>query len=145
VILVPGLQQEVWTSDHQVSSSYLEETTMMYLPLLLDLEPQTIEWKRDRILAYVARTDGNYLQQLQDYFARAKEEYSKFGLRTHFAVKKLTVDESKLEVIAEGLLISLFGDYGTDSRQAHYLLRFDWVGGKLLIKEFKKITEEKLG
>ena len=42
VILAPGLNQEVWTSDKGVSISYLEETSAMYLPLLLDLTSDSI-------------------------------------------------------------------------------------------------------
>lgn len=56
-ILVPGLQQEAWTTDQNVSSSYLEENAAMYLPLLLDLDTTSIAWKRDRVLAHVATTD----------------------------------------------------------------------------------------
>jgi hypothetical protein len=45
----PGLTQEVWTSDAGVSRSYLEETTAMFLPLLLDLNADSIDWKKEHL------------------------------------------------------------------------------------------------
>jgi hypothetical protein len=44
VILVPGLRGEVWTSKAGVSKGYLEETSLMYLPMLLDLNPEVIDY-----------------------------------------------------------------------------------------------------
>jgi type IV conjugative transfer system protein TraE len=142
VILVPGLQQEVWTSQKEVSTSFLEETTLMYLPFLLDLEEGNIEWKRDRILMHVAKENENYVELMRQYFAKAKEDYRKFQLKTYFNPKKLIVKPQKLEVLIEGVLVSLFGDYGHEQKEAFYQMSFIWLGGKLLIKEFKSITKE---
>jgi len=61
VILVPGLNKEVWTSNEGVSSGYLEEVTAMYLPLLLDLDHSSIDWKKEKLLAHVSQTDSSYM------------------------------------------------------------------------------------
>ncbi len=141
-ILIPGLNQEAWATDKGVSSSYLEETTVMYLPLLLDLDSTSIDWKRDRIMTYVSNSNELNLKLLTEYFARVKEQYNQFSLSTHFALKKLVTDPEQLKVKAYGQLVSRFGDRGFESEIAAYSLSYEWVAGRLLIKEFTKLSKE---
>ena len=100
IILVPGLNREVWAARGGVSSSYLEEVASMYLPLLLDLDYTSIDWKRERLLSHVSSSDAAYMKELTDYFARTKDKYKQFSLSTHFAVKKLETNQKELTVKA---------------------------------------------
>lgn len=143
-ILVPGLHQEVWTSDKKVSTSYLEEVAVMYLPLLLDLDTTSMDWKRDRILMHVSTSDISLLKKLQTYFAKAKEDYKHFSLSTHFALERLETDSEMLTVRAHGQLVSRFGNRGFESEPKIYELSFEWLAGRLLLKEFEIITKEDL-
>jgi hypothetical protein len=68
ITLVPGLQQEVWTTAEGVSSSYLEEVSGMYLPMLLDLDSGSIDWKRDHMMRYISHSDDRYMKELNEYF-----------------------------------------------------------------------------
>ena len=68
VILAPGLNQEVWTSDKGVSISYLEETSAMYLPLLLDLTSDSIDWKKELLMNHVSQSDAKYMRLINEYF-----------------------------------------------------------------------------
>jgi len=142
IILVPGLNQQVWTSKDGVSASYLEEAATMYLPLLLDLDYTSIDWKKERLLSHVSQSDAAYMKELTDYFARTKERYKQFSLSTHFAVKKLETNPKELTVKAYGTLISRFGEKGFESLPAIYGLSFEWLGGKLLLQEFVKLQVE---
>jgi type IV conjugative transfer system protein TraE len=142
IILVPGLNQEVWTSKAGVSSSYLEETAAMYLPLLLDLDYTSIDWKKERLLSHVSQSDKAYMKSLTDYFAATKEKYKQFSMSTHFSVKKLEINPKDLTVKAYGQLISRFGEKGFETIPAIYGLSFEWIGGKLLLQEFVKLNQE---
>lgn len=142
VVLVPGLSREAWVTSEGVSESYLEEMTAMYLPMLLDLDTNSIEWKRDRLISYISETDPRYLKEFHEYFARVKEQYSGFGLSTHFALKKIESNQKKLSVIAHGVLVQHFGNRGNQTLNASYLITYDWKGGRLLLKEFKKLSKE---
>lgn len=142
IILVPGLNQEVWTSKYGVSASYLEEAAAMYLPLLLDLDYTSIDWKKERLLSHVSQSDAAYMQQLTDYFARTKDKYKQFSLSSHFAVKKLETNPKELTVKAHGQLISRFGEKGFETVPAIYGLGFEWTCGKLLLQEFVKLNQE---
>jgi type IV conjugative transfer system protein TraE len=142
VILVPGLNREVWTAKDGVSASYLEEAAAMYLPLLLDLDYTSIDWKRERLLSHVSQSDSAYMKELTEYFARTKEKYKQFSLSSHFAVKKLEINQKELTVKAIGTLISRFGEKGFESVPAVYGMSFEWIGGKLLLQEFVKLAVE---
>lgn len=142
IILVPGLNQEVWASNDGVSSSYLEEAAAMYLPLLLDLDYTSIDWKKERLLSHVSQSDDAYMRELTDYFARTKDKYRQFSLSTHFAIKKLETNQKELTVKAHGTLISRFGEKGFETVPAIYGLSFEWIGGKLLLQEFVKLSEK---
>lgn len=141
-VLVPGLTREVWTSDAGVSKSYLEETTAMFLPLLLDLNADSIDWKKEYLFAHVSQSDPLYMQCLNEYFAATKEKYRKFTLSTHFAVKSFIVDQHNMTVEAHGSLSSRFGERGYTSVPAIYRLKFEWVAGKLLLTEFFKLSND---
>jgi hypothetical protein len=52
-ILTPGINQKMSISENGVSRSYLEEVSTMILPLLLDLDFDSIEWKRERLFENV--------------------------------------------------------------------------------------------
>lgn len=144
VVLVPGLNQEVWISGEGVSSSYLEEVTSMYLPMLLDLDTTSIDWKRDKIMSHVSNSNATYLKKLKEYFSRVKEQYEQFSLSTHFALKKLESSPKQLTVRVHGQLVSRFGDRGFESEPASYGLSYEWIGGRLLLKEFTRLSREDL-
>lgn len=142
IIMVPGLNREVWVSGQGVSAGYLEEITAMYLPLLLDLNADSIDWKKELIFNHVSQSDRKYMQELTRYFAKTKEKYKKYSLSTHFAVKSFEVDSKAMTVKAEGQLTGRFGTRGYDSRPVTYLLSYEWSAGRLLLKEFVRLTEE---
>ncbi|MBP7189646.1 MAG: hypothetical protein KA998_00150 [Rickettsiaceae bacterium] len=144
-ILVPGLNQEVWTNKDGVSSSYLEEVSSMYIPFLLDLDSGCIDWKREKLFKYVSRSDAVYIKSLANYFASAKKQYSQFSLSTHFAVKNFKINQKDLTVEAHGQLTSHFGERGVTSMPAIYRLSFEWVSGRLLLTEFVKLSKDESG
>ena len=142
IVLVPGLNQEVWVSGAGVSRSYLTETTAMYLPLLLDLNSEIIDFKASTIFKYISQSSPLYMRKIQEYFAGNKEKYKKFGLSTYFSVKNFEVSEKNLQVIANGTLTSRFGNKGLETVATSYLLSFEWTSGKLRLKEFVRLKSE---
>lgn len=142
IIIVPGLSREAWISNFGVSASYLEENAAMFLPLLLDLSVDSIDWKKETVMRYISQNSESYIKSLNNYFARTKDKYKKFNLSTHFIAKSFEVDRQNLKVIASGMLISRFGTSGYDTSSASYMLLFDRVGGKLLLKEFVRIGKD---
>lgn len=141
-ILVPGLAQEVWLWQGKVSESYIEEVSLMYLSMLLDLNKDVVGYKEALISKYISHSSTKYMKEIRQYFSQAKEQYKKFGLSTYFSVKSLKVNSSDNSVIAKGVLTTKFGDHGIDVKEASYFLSFDLAGSMLRLKEFHHIESE---
>lgn len=141
-ILVPGLAQEVWLGEGKVSESYIEEISLMYLSMLLDLNKDVIGYKEALISKYISHSSAKYMKAIRQYFSHAKEQYKKFGLSTYFSVKSLAVNSSENSVIAKGVLTTKFGDHGLDIKEASYFMSFDLAGSRLRLKEFHHIESE---
>jgi conjugal transfer pilus assembly protein TraE len=139
VVLVPGITREMYVEDSLVSNSYLEETSLLFISALLDLTPTTIDAKKDMILKHVSKRSPASLKSLQSYFAESVGHIKKLQVSTFFAPKKIHVDSKKLEVITDGSLTSIFGKRGFEEKEVRFKLEFDYVGGRLLLKEFKEL------
>jgi type IV conjugative transfer system protein TraE len=143
IIMVPPLSSEVAISKSKVSSSYLEQMTMVFLNSLLDLSTCDILHKRDMILKYTSGSNPDFSRKINEYFADSADKYKKFDLVTYFTVKNMEVDESKNEVIAHGILTSRYGKRGFEANPASYRLTYEFSGGYLRLKEFQSVSEEK--
>lgn len=143
IIMVPPLTSEVVISGKRVSSSYLEQMTMVFLNFLLDLSSSDIRHKRDVILKYTASSDPNFVQKINEYFAESADKYKNFDLVTYFTVKNMEINEEQGEVIAHGTLTSRYGKHGFDTMPMSYRLSFEFSGGYLRLKEFAAVVDEK--
>ena len=115
----------------------------MYLGLLLDLNPEIIDYKASLIFKYISQSHPTYMKNIQNYFAERKEKYKKFTLSTYFSIKSLQVDSKNLQVTADGILTSRFGDKGFEVSPVSYLLSYEWAGRQLRLKEFVRVKEDK--
>ena len=144
IVLAPGITKEMYVEKSIVSISYLEETSLLFISALLDLTPTTIDAKKDMILKHISKRSPESLRSLQSYFAEAAGHVKKLQVSTFFAPKKIHVDSKKLEVIADGMLTSVFGKKGFEEKEVRFKLEFDYVGGRLLLKEFKELKPKPL-
>lgn len=138
-ILVPGISQEMTISSKAVSSSYIEEMSLMFLSNLLDLTPRDIGHKKELVLKYTSNNSPSYIKDIVEYFLIAEREYKRFGLTTYFTAKNLEIDRDNLTVIAHGILTSTWGKSGYKTESEDYQLEFDWYGGVLRLKSFERI------
>lgn len=142
VVMVPGISREMSITNSQVSSSYLEESSLLFLSALLDLTPDTVLHKRDMVLKYALGKNSTELQKLRDYFVRAEEDHKKFAMSTYFTPKNLELNTKNLQVIAHGRLSSSFGKKGYESKETSYYLSFKMVAGHLRLKEFYELKKQ---
>lgn len=143
IIMVPGISRDISVDGGMVSSSYLEETALLFASALLDLTPNTVEAKRDIILRHTSKRSFESIKSLQDYFAAAVINHKKFELSSFVTPLKLHVDNKKLEVIFEGVLSSVFGKRGFEERNVKYKMGFDYIAGHLKLKEFVELVASK--
>lgn len=138
-ILVPGINNNMSISNRAISKSYLEEVSLMFLDMLLDLSKEDIESKRDLVLKY---TKDNYLKDIQKYYNKVSKNYKEYHLSTYFVPKSLDIDTKNLVVIAKGLITSRYGNNGVSHDKATYGLSFEYIGNYLRLKEFVKLKED---
>jgi conjugal transfer pilus assembly protein TraE len=139
IIMIPGITKQMIVEGNKVSSSYLEETALLYISALLDLTPSTIEAKKEMVLKHVSKRSANSLRSLQEYFAEKANDHKKFQLSSFFAPKKLHINSKEMQVIVEGILTSTFGKRGFEERAVKYRINFDYVAGYLQLKEFVEL------
>jgi type IV conjugative transfer system protein TraE len=142
IIMVPPLTSEIMISNRKVSSSYLEQMSMVFLNSLLDLSATDVLHKRDIILKYTSNSDLSFSKKINEYFADAAEKYKNFDLVTYFTIKNMEIDEGSGEVIAHGILTSRYGKHGFESVPTSYRLSFEFSGGYLRLKEFKAVVDK---
>lgn len=143
IIMVPPLSSEVMISNRKVSSSYLEQMTMVFLNSLLDLSAVDVLHKRDMILKYTSNSHPSFSKRINEYFADSATKYKNFDLVTYFTVKNMEIDEGSGEVIAHGTLTSRYGKHGFESIPTSYRLSFEFSGGYLRLKEFNQVVDDK--
>jgi type IV conjugative transfer system protein TraE len=140
IVLVPGISRQMTVSSNDVSSSYLEETALLFLSHLLDISASDIAHKKELVLKYTSYSNEAYSKAINDYFAASSLEYSKFDLSTHFTVKNLEIDQKNMTVLANGVLTSRYGKKGHESRPEVYKISFEYSGGLLRLKEFERLV-----
>jgi type IV conjugative transfer system protein TraE len=142
IVMVPPLTSDVMISNRRVSSSYLEQMTMIFLNCLLDLSAADVMHKRDLILKYTSNSNENFPKNINEYFAKAAEEYKQFDLVTYFTPKNMEIFEKENVVIAHGILTSRYGKHGFENNPCSYRLSYEFSGGFLRLKEFSKVIDE---
>ncbi|MGV2432070.1 MAG UNVERIFIED_CONTAM: type IV conjugative transfer system protein TraE [Rickettsiaceae bacterium] len=140
-VMVPGLNQSVWISNNSISSSYLEEMSLIFLNNLLDINPDNIEYKKSIILKHISTSNQETIFSIKKYFAELEEKYKKFGLSTYFTIKNMEIDTSKLKVIVSGILTSSYGKRGNDVKEEIYQIDFDYNSHQLKLKSFSRISK----
>ncbi|MGV2433276.1 MAG UNVERIFIED_CONTAM: hypothetical protein LVQ98_08540 [Rickettsiaceae bacterium] len=97
------------------------------------------------MLKHTSKRSAESIKTLQKYFADANQEHKKYQLSTYFSPKKLFIDNKKMQVVAEGVLTKTFGMKGYEENNTKYKLLFEYVAGRLYLKEFLEIKPKEEG
>jgi type IV conjugative transfer system protein TraE len=135
VVLVPAqIQTEMWTERKAVSKEYLEEMTLFFTHLLLDVSPHSMPYQRDVILRNVDPSLYNFLKHK---LVKEQEKYKKENLSTSFRPTKVIVNTTTLESLVEGYLTSFVGGKAVQQITDIYRISFRYEAGRLFIKSFE--------
>lgn len=143
IILVPGLKNISWIKEKSVSETYIEEMSIMFLSLLLDISPHNVSYKKSLILSHLPSNNekGNF--SIKKYFLDIEEKYKKFSISSHFTPKNIDIDAENLTATASGILNNNFGKNGEEVSQEKYRLYFILERGSLKLKSFENIKDDK--
>lgn len=134
-IIIPAtLAREVAMVEGRFSDSYIEEMTIFFSNLLLDLTPETIDYKSSILLRFV---EPSSYHVLQEYFVQEGVKYRKYNLSTNFHVKAIRVLSGGNMAEIDGILTSRFGEESMKENKVTYKIEYKGFGGRLQIVSFK--------
>lgn len=135
VLVVPYLAKE-FSVGASPSESYIRQMSDIHLHDLLNITPTNVATKKARILKYTEETSWN---DVNHYFNKLIEDYTKFNLTSFYIPKKLEIDTQKLTVFTSGILSLRYGLKGQEEKEKAYLLSYGFDNGILLLKEFREV------
>jgi conjugal transfer pilus assembly protein TraE len=136
IVTPPTINKSFWVTKSQVSQEYLEQMGAFVAWLILDVTPESIDWKKNVLLGYVMPEQSGALKLRQDVEA---ERLKKLNATTFFALKQLRPNEETQSVVLMGRLHTQINGQDTTNDIKSYLAEFAHVGGRVHLKTFKEI------
>jgi conjugal transfer pilus assembly protein TraE len=118
-----------------VSDGYIEQMSMYFAHLLLDLTPQNISYNSSLFLKNVDQK--NYFV-LVEYFQNKEKTHKNYNLVTRFDVTSLKILKEKGVVEIEGVLTAYFGKDKKIEKSAKYLLNYTIKNGMMIVGGFSQ-------
>jgi conjugal transfer pilus assembly protein TraE len=139
IICPPELKNSYWVEGNQFSPSYIEEMSLFFAHLLLDVTESSIGWQGSVILRYVIpESYGALKAKILDDEKRLKKEQ----LSLHFKATTFKLDASQLLAEITGDLISYVGSKKISQVRETYQLKLQNRSGRLLIESFSLLKTE---
>lgn len=140
VILVPPqLEQSVWIEGNKVSRSYLEQMTLFFSSLALNITPDNAGFKHQRLLQFI---DPSVYGALKAKLAQEADVLKRRNLSTVFQPISLAINEDQAMVDIEGDFVTLIGQTETSSIRRTYRTQFLNRQGQWFVSEFKELNNE---
>ena len=137
VVTPPTIHKSFWVESDKVDPSYLEQMGGFMAWLILDVSPQSIDWKKSTLLEYVAPDAYGALQTPQNLEA---DRLRRLNATTQFSIAQLQPDEQTLSVVVRGRLATFINGTRTSDVERDYLARFDYTGNRIHLKKFEEVT-----
>lgn len=136
VVTPPSIDKTFWVSKERVSSAYLEQMGSFIAFLVLDVSPQSIDWKKTMLLQYVSPDIYGALQTRQDLEA---DRLRRLNATTQFSVAQLLPDEEAMNVTLKGRLATFINGARTSDVDKEYVAEFEFKGNRVQIRNFREI------
>lgn len=140
-IIIPALKEEISVIGvNNFSESYIEQMSLFFINMLLDLTPANIEYKSQILLRHV---DSEYYHSFVEHYKKEMQKYKKYKLATKFDITAIKIVKGGKEVEVRGILSSSFGKGSESQKPVAYIIGFTKSHGKLLITSFNDKTFNK--
>ncbi len=138
-IIVPAeLTKSFWVQGDSVSPEYLEQMAEYVAGLSLTYNPGNIDYRVKQFLKYA---DPRAYGDLESKLYEDAEKSRRNRISSIFFTQESRVKGSK--VALTGVLETMVGSKPTNSRQATFLVDFDYRGGKLYVRKFVEVDRDK--
>lgn len=138
VLVPPAINKTFWVTKDTASGEYLEEMAGFVSWLILDVTPDTIDWKKKILLNYVGPDDSAAVKTRMDLEAARLRRISG---STSFLIQQLASSEKDQSVVLTGRLRKQINgqDVGEPETKS-YLAQFRYTGGRIHVQAFKEIS-----
>lgn len=136
IIVPPNIGKSFWVTGKKASADYLEQMGSFIAWLILDVSPNSIDWKKDMLLTYVNPDLHGAMKSMQDLEA---ERLRRLNAATYFLPQQVVVDEPTQTVVVRGRLRTQINGQETTTNEKAYSVQFDYSGGRLHLAGFKEI------
>ncbi len=136
VVVPPSIDKSFWVTKDRVSKEYLEQMGAFVGWLILDVSPESIDWKKDILLSFVPPDQSGAMKTRQDLEA---ERLKRMNASTFFAPKQLIPNEDNQSVVLVGRLRTQVNGQDTTTDTKSYLAQFAYTGGRVHLNTFKEI------
>ncbi len=138
-IIVPAeLTKSFWVQGDSVSPEYLEEMADYISGLVLTYNPANIDYRVKTFLKYA---DPRAYGELESKLYEDAEQSKRNRISSVFFPQEARIKGSK--VALTGVLDTMVGSKPTNSRQATFLVDFDYRGGRLFVRKFVEVKRDK--
>ena len=137
LVIIPAIKEEVEirSGKERFSESYIEQMTIFFIELLLDLTPENIKYKSQILLKHVV--PENY-HSIAKHYKEEEERHKRYRLATKFDMVGMKILEGGERVEIEGVLSSRFGEESMKQKQVKYEVKYKKGVGRLLLEGFRK-------
>jgi conjugal transfer pilus assembly protein TraE len=142
VLVPPTIEKAFWITSARASKDYLEQMASYFAYLILDVDPSTIDWKRDALLNWVAPDQHAAMKVRQDLEA---DRLKRMNGATYFRPQQLVANEERQSVVIRGRLRTQVNGQETSNETRAFLVEFDYAGGRASLKTFKEVPNAQPG
>ena len=141
VFTPPSIEKSFWVSNGTASPEYVEQMAVWIASLILDVTPDTIEYKANLLLGYAdPRAHGALKERQVLETARLKRD----NATTYFDLETVNVHADKLAALLQGRLHTLINGTAVPSQHRNYLVRFRMEAGKAHLTQFEELPHADL-
>jgi conjugal transfer pilus assembly protein TraE len=139
VIVPPRIEQGFWITSAQGSKDYLNQMGAYFAYLILDVDADTIEWKKSALLDWISPAQHGLMKTRQDLEAA---RLRRNNAATYFRPQQLVPDEARQSVVVMGRLRTTINGVETSNEVKSYLVELDFTGGRAHLKTFKEVLRD---
>ena len=138
IVVPPSIDKTFWVAKDHASREYLEQMGSFIAWLILDVTPNSIDWKKDVLLNYVTPDQHGALKSRQEIEA---ERLKRINASTFFLPQQLVANETGQTVVVRGRLRTQVNGQDTAIETKAYLAEFRYVGGRMHLNTFKETVQ----
>lgn len=138
VLVPPQLEQSVWLKGDSVSSTYLEQMSLFFIQLALNVTPDNASFMHQQLLK---RVEPSAYGALKTKLANDADVLKRRNISTTFYPVNFSINQAKNQVDVEGDFETRVGKTQTSFVRKTYRMTFSNRHGQWFVSEFRELDK----